>query len=265
MERYRLYIDESGDHVMKDEATLVKEKHRYLSLVGCWIEDAAYVKFHDKLEDLKQKHFPHSPDKPIILHRDDMVGCRGPFWRLRDEANRKAFDDDLISLLKTTDFTISGVVIDKMTLKQKYVSPFHPYHMAMDFLLQRYCGYLNHVSRSGDVMAESRGGSEDRELSKAFVRIWCDGDMHHEAEFFQRVLTSKQLKLKKKADNIAGLQLVDLLAHPLRCYALMRSGMAKMEPTPFEQRIFEVLKAKFNKNLFDGTIKGYGWVLFPNK
>jgi len=78
-ERYRLYLDESGDHVFRD---LDKPQHRFLCLMGCWFHNVDYLSFHDALANLKARYFPHHPDEPIILHRED---CRSSiemswFW-----------------------------------------------------------------------------------------------------------------------------------------------------------------------------------------
>jgi len=257
-------VDESGDHVFHDEATLQEERHRYLALIGCWMSTGEeYVSFHRALEDLKHRHFPHNPDDPVVLHRDDIVRCRGPFARLKDYLLRSRFDDDLITLISQTEFTLVGVVIDKLMLRERYLFPFHPYHTAMDFLLQRYCGWLNHFGGCGDVLAESRGGTEDRLLSKAYTYVWENGDRFRSARFFQNTLTSKQLKLKRKNENISGLQLADLLAHPLRRYVLIQANAATRPTTIFENRIFPVIEAKFNRHAHSTRAEGYGWVLFP--
>ena len=79
-ERYRLYLDESGDHVFRH---LDKPGHRYLCLLGCWFRAADYREFQPKLEQFKQAHIPHNPDEPIILHREDIINQRRAFWRLR--------------------------------------------------------------------------------------------------------------------------------------------------------------------------------------
>jgi len=262
-EAYRLYIDESGDHVMEDETTLVRESHRYLALVGCWIAPDVYPAFHLDLEALKMKHFPHNPDEPVVLHRKDIVDRHRLFWRLRDDKKREEFDNDLIELFSRTPFTVFGAIVDKLAHKHQYLHPIHPYHMALNFLLQRYCGYLNHMSRRGDVMAESRGGLEDKELKSAFAYIWENGDMYHPSDFYQRALTSKELKLKRKHENIAGLQMVDLLAHPVRRYVLVCHQATSEEPTDFERRMFKILEGKFNRHSYTGKVEGYGWVLFP--
>jgi hypothetical protein len=114
-QRYRLYLDESGDHVFHDQATLSQPSHRYLALVACWFaQGPCHLHFQWALEDLKQRHSPHSPDEPVILHRKEIIGGSGPFWHLRDQAVRARFDDDLCALVAGADFLLVGVCIDKL-------------------------------------------------------------------------------------------------------------------------------------------------------
>jgi hypothetical protein len=63
-------------------------------------------------------------------------------------------------------------------------------------------------------MAESRGGKEDMRLKRFFSGLCEQGTQYVGPEQFQRALTSRQLKVKVKANNIAGLQIADILAHP---------------------------------------------------
>jgi hypothetical protein len=263
-DRYRLYLDESGDHVFHDEKRLAEPTHRYLALVGCWFaQGEAYLSFHRALEDLKQRHFPHSPDEPVVLHRRDIIDCWGSFWRLRDERARAAFDEDLCALIGVADFRVCGVCIDKLAMSRNYPDPFHPYHLALDFLLQRYCGWLNHVNRSGDVLAESRNRAEDMAMKNAYEHIWTHGDMFHRSDFFRRTLTSKEAKLKKKSENTAGLQLADLLARGVRDDILREYGRPVERLRAFDARLLEIVQGKYNRRLYEGTVQGYGKVLFP--
>lgn len=258
--RYRLYVDESGDHVFRK---LELPAHRFLCLLGCWFRADNYQEFHDGLNRLKQTHLPHSPDEPVILHRADMVNRRGAFWRLRDERARERFDADLLDLITRSHFRIVAVVIDKKALQERYEAPAHPYHLALGFLLQRYCGYLNHVNRPGDVMAESRGAVEDRLLKDSYSWVHTHGMWHTRATFFQQALTTKELKLKPKSANIAGLQLADLLGHPIRHAILCEKAVVDSVPAPFAGRLLQVVSDKFNRHLYDGRVWGYGKVLFP--
>jgi hypothetical protein len=261
LERYRLYIDESGDHVFRHTD---EPGHRYLCLLGCFMSVPTYKRFHAALREFLEKHVPHNPDDPVVLHREDIINQRRSFWRLRDEQIREAFDADLLDLLEKTDFRVIAIVIDKHAHSSRYPQPAHPYHLGLGYMLQRYCGYLNHVNRQGDVMAESRGGKEDRLLGSSYEFVYDRGVWGvTKASFFQNALTSRQLKLKPKQANIAGLQLADLLAHPVRQAILLEKGRIPGPLGCFAEKLMPMVETKFNRHLYDGRVWGYGKVFFP--
>jgi len=281
---YRLYIDESGDHSygkkelrslrlkFKDKTIevpmdhypeLEKEEKRYLGLTGCIIETEKYRStFHPTLEELKQTHFPHNPDEPIILHRKEIINKRGAFWRLRDPEKEKSFNEDVLSFLEEMAYTVITVVIDKKVHIERYEeSAYHPYHYCLSALLERYCGFLHFYNAKGDVLGESRGGTEDRQLKDAYNRIYDSGTQFRRQEFFHSVLTSKEIKLKSKRANIAGIQVADLLAHPLKQEILAETGRIPDIPDQlFGKRICEIVKKKYNRHVYNGRIYGYGKV-----
>jgi len=84
------------------------------------------------------------------------------------------------------------------------------------------------------------------------------------SEVFQSALTSSELKLKPKSANISGLQLADLLGHPVKQWVLKHFGHATEELAPFAQRLMGVIEPKFNRQLYEGKVEGYGMVLYPN-
>lgn len=261
-DRYRLYLDESGDHVFRETEEL---GHRYLCLLGCWFRNPDYLKFHDAIEVLKSEHLPHHPDDPVILHREDMVNARKAFKNFRDAAARTKFDDALLGVIQAAEFKVVAVVIDKRELRRAYGSAAaHPYHLGLGFLLQRFAGYLNHFNRVGDILGESRGGKEDRLLKESYSRVFGRGVWMTGAEAFQSALTSSELKLKPKSANISGLQLADLLGHPVKQWVLNHFGHAPEDLAPFAQRLMGVIEPKFNRQLYDGRVEGYGMVLYPN-
>lgn len=260
-DRYRLYLDESGDHVFN---CLENPSHRYLCLLGCWFRNPEYMRFHGQLEEFKKAHLPHHPDEPPVLHREDIINRRGRFAHLQDPLKAQAFDQALLEVIRAAEFKVVAVVIDKLALRQKYGdAAAHPYHLAMGFMLQRYCGYLNQISRTGDVMAESRGGREDRLLADSYSRVHNQGVWMSLASSFQQALTSKQLKVKNKSANIAGLQLADLLGHPVRQAILREAKLVLEPPAPFAGRLMPIVETKFNHHLYSGRIEGYGKVFFP--
>ena len=260
-QRYRLYLDESGDHVFNK---LDEPSHRYLCLIGCWFRNPDYLAFHEQLEAFKKRHIPHHPDDPPILHREDILNRRGHFTHLQDTAKSAAFDEALLQVVREARFRVVAVVIDKLALRQKHgEGAAHPYHLAMGFMLQRFCGYLNHINRCGDVLAESRGGREDRLLSDSYARVYANGVWVTTSETFQKALTSGQLKVKKKSANIAGLQLADLLGHPVRQSILCEEHHLTEPLRRFAERLIPIVESKYNRHLYDGRVVGYGKVFFP--
>jgi len=243
-DRFRLYVDESGDHVFRDVYSV---PHRFLCLLGCWFQNPAYLSFHDALEAVKRKHLPYHPDDPVVLHREDMMNARGPFKNFRDKKQRKAWDTDLLKVIQVADYRVVAVVIDKQALRASYGdAAAHPYHLGLGFLMQRFAGYLNHINRMGDVMAESRGGVEDRLLKESYNRVFQHGVWATDAHYFQSALTSKELKLNQKKANIAGLQLSDLLGHPVKQWVLRQNNLIKKDLAPFAKRLMPIDKTKFN-------------------
>ena len=261
-EKIRLYIDESGDHTFRPNA-VGQPNAQYLCLLGCAFETQHYTTtFVPALEKLKETHFSPDPDEEVILHREDLIARRGPFACLKEKERASAFDSDFVALLKSAQFRAFAVLIDKATTAAKSFGPLpsHPYHIGLLAMMERYCGWLTFTGRQGDVLAESRGGREDTSLKSAYRTVYESGTRFHNGEFFQKVLTSKEIKLKKKEHNVAGLQLADLLVNPARRQVLcdIKKGGA---PTGLTKTLTEVLEAKYNHQIYDGRVFGYGKIL----
>ena len=84
MSKYRLYIDESGDHTTKGVTPAQWDK-RYLCLMGCALGiEYCRETFNPAFEAFKRRHFDCDLDDALILHREDIVAKRGPFKVLSD-------------------------------------------------------------------------------------------------------------------------------------------------------------------------------------
>lgn len=254
---FRLYIDESGDH---SYAHLDLPERRYLCLVGCFFDLTMYQQtFQPRLEALKEKYFHHDPDEPVILHRKDLINKRGAFRVLLDAKIESAFNAELLALVRGASFTLVAVVIDKRAHTERYgEAAWHPYHYCLTALLERYCGYLNFTNNRGDVLAESRGGSEDRQLKEAYKHIYNSGVYYQPATWFQKALTSHEIKLRPKSKNIAGLQLADIIAHPVKQEILHEKGRIESVRGGFGQELCQALAGKYNRQVHIGQIWGYG-------
>lgn len=122
--------------------------------------------------------------------------------------------------------------------------------------------WLRRREAAGDVMAESRGGKEDRRLKDSFARACSMGFDFIRPEVFDTYLTSKSLKVKPKSNNIAGLQLADLIAYPsFRATVARREGLPL--PDNFGGRIARILEeSKYNRSP-RGEIEGWGRKRLP--
>jgi hypothetical protein len=243
----RIYIDEVGN---PDLESSDDPNHRFLSLTGV-VLDLEYVRsvLHPRMEALKERYFRPHPDDHVVFHRKDLLNARPPFQCLADPDIRAEFDEALLALLEECDYTVMSVCIDKKRHKETYtVWRYDPYHYCLTVLLERFCLFLNRTHSVGDVMAESRGGKEDMRLKNAFHRIWHRGTNFIGPELLQKVLTSRQLKVRPKAHNIAGLQLADLVAHPSRNEILLENDLRTKKLPPFAQRIVAILGGKYDQD-----------------
>jgi hypothetical protein len=260
MDKYRMYVDEVGNADLKNAGD---ENHRFLSLTGV-ILSLNYVRdiFNPKLENLKNKYFASHPDEPIIFHRKEMVNAKHPFSILREEKTRENFNKDLLDLISESNFKLITIVIDKKEQNEQYASTwkYDPYHYCLAVLLERYCLYLKRINSIGDVMAESRGGNEDKRLKKSFRKLMEEGTSYIPDTDFKSVFSSMELKVKSKMNNISGLQLCDLIAHPSRREILLENKkIVDSRKDIFGDRICEILQSKYD------TDKGkvYGKKLLP--
>ncbi len=255
--RYRLYIDESGDHTYEQVDTVA---HRYLALLGVWFElGADYNAFASDLERFKLSLFGQRPDNPVILHRSDIINRKGAFGILCDEEKRGRFDAGLLEVVSRARFKMICVVLDKQHHKQQYCDPFHPYHYCLAAMLERHSGWLNYKNTMGDVMAESRGKEEDLQLKQAYRRVYESGTTYYSHENHQRALTSKDIKIQPKKANIAGLQLADVLAYPVKQALLVQKGLITDPGDVYGKKVYGAVAAKFNRNEWRGQVEGYGF------
>ena len=264
--KYRLYVDEVGDPGLGSVSVMAQ---RYFSLTGIFLE-LSYVDavVHPELETLKRRHFANRihADEPLILHRKEIINKKPPFESLRDADRCSAFDADLLGMVERFNYEAITVVLDKAEHKDKYaIWRYDPYHYCMTVLIERYARWLERHKHVGDVMAESRGGEADMRLKKSFRKLWENGTEWVSAGIVQSVLTSCELKLKKKDNNIAGLQLADIIAHPSCKYVLEQYGALEGQTRGnFGRRITEILvKAKYTRHPISGEIKGWGIKYLP--
>ncbi len=263
MKLYRIYIDEVGNH---DLTHTQDPNHRFLSLTGVILEtNYAREILIPEMNAITREYFQTDPDIPVIFHRADIVNHRPPFSCLNNPLVEQRFNLDVLGLLYKWEYTVITIVIDKREHINKYnVWHYHPYHYCLSVLLERFILFLRNAMARGDVMVEARGGKEDCKLKDSFQRLWEHGTNKISAEKWQEKLTSKELKIKPKSADIAGLQLADIIAHPSRREILLDNRLITDTRNTFGDLIVEILrKSKYYRNKKDGNIYGYGKKLLP--
>ena len=239
---------------------------RFLSLTGVILETNYYREILiPSMEKIKRDFFSSDPDEPIIFHRKDMVNKRRPFEALRNPEMEREFNDILLASLRSWDYKVISVVIDKLAHREQYrVWVYHPYHYCLKVLLERFILFLLAGNHKGDVMVESRGGVEDTKLMDSYYRLYLSGTENIASQNWQKCLTSKNLKVKPKRANISGLQLSDLIAHPSRREILADHGLTDDNRIVFGDQICQILReTKYLRHHRTGKITGYGKKLLP--
>ncbi len=259
--KYHLYIDEVGN---SDLGSSNDPNHRYLSLTGVILEidyDSTIVT--PAIEELKSAYFDSNSTKPIILHRKELMNKNHPFESLRDPVIEKLFNKSLLDLLQNLDYAVITVIIDKQEHNRRYHKwHFDPYHYCLTAMVERYVLWLQRKNAEGDVISESRGKQDDRRLKESFERIYVRGSDFVESNIFVSHLTSRQLKVKTKRNNVAGLQLADLIAHPSFRGALARKEH-RSSPNIFGGKIEYILETSKYVRSYGGQIDGYGRKWLP--
>lgn len=234
---YLVFVDESGDHSL----TSIDPAFPLFSLCFCIVRKAEYAEVvGPRIKHLKFRAFGHDC---VILHEADIRRKRGDFAKLGKE-QREKFLNQLTDVIGRAEMTVVAVVIDKHALRTRYNNPFHPYHIGLQYGLERVRHFLRMEGQhqvTTHVICEARGRKEDGELESAFRRV-CVGENRSDAAYaFDIVVCDKKA-------NSEGRQLSDLMARPIALHVLR-----PLQPN----RAFEVLSRKFFTGT-SGVVSGNG-------
>ncbi|MGD0664514.1 MAG: DUF3800 domain-containing protein [Rhabdochlamydiaceae bacterium] len=199
---YIIFVDESGDHGM----TSINPENPVFVLAFCIIKKADYCSIVKRMiTKLKLDFWGHDL---AILHSHDIRRSKGDFAFLFNEEKRSVFLNALHETIKTIPFYIVATAIDKRLHKNNESNPRNPYLLALGFCLDCALRFLetdNQLKYLTHIIVESRGQVEDQELEAAFRKI---SDQAGERYPFDIKFASKKI-------NSIGLQIADLVAHPI--------------------------------------------------
>lgn len=248
MYEYRLYIDESGDHGYKHADQI---ENRYLGLTGLLVNKPCYDDwFKPNLEQVKKAYFEYDPDKPPVLVCNWIKGRKGCFGVLQDSSNNEKWEGSILNYFSSLLYhcQLFTVVVDKQEHRNRFPNdPFDPYTYAFKVLLRRVRGYLCRNSQEADIIPEARGSTEDNKLRQAYNELKIKGDRWGKPEEYNRCFPSNSLFFGHKSHNIAGLQVVDLLAYGQKLETIAkRGGIIPTKISTFTKRVNEAVYPMVN-------------------
>ncbi len=240
-----LFLDESGDHNL----SIIDPQYPLFVLGGIIVDkDYAEGPLTEAVQTFKRRIFGR---EDLILHTADITRNRNGFEQLQDTAFRQRFYRELNDLMRNLEYMVVACVIRKEDHLSRYgVAALDPYLMSLDILVERFCFEIGSITDGGVIVAERRGPTLDAQLELAWLNLKVQGTRYIQAvDIDDRI---KGLSLRRKQDNIAGLQLADLVVTPIGRYIL---GKPVRED-------FRIVEEKLRRN-HQGDYDSFGLVVLP--
>jgi len=239
---YYFFVDESGEHILKNFDT----QRPVFTVAGVLISKEEYDHIKKEINELKLKYWKDGKykDKKIIkkvclISRSIRRRQKAFSKHYLDDVQYDDFINDLSLLMQKLKFNIISACINKTKLVTQYTTPTEPYALAMEFIIERLSRYLNIEKKTALIMMEARGKKEDGFLHQEFLSFFNNGTGYLSSKIIQRTITGGfyfNTKWKdENKDTYIGLELADLIAHPIGHFAL------KDEKT----KPFKVIEEKF--------------------
>ena len=125
-----------------------------------------------------------------------------------------------------------------------------PYLLSLDVLVELFCLDLGDVFGGGVIVAEKRDAVLDRQLDVAWLNLKIRGTRFLQAKAIEKRLLG--LNLRDKSENVAGLQLADLVVSPIGRHVLGKPA----------KEDWSIVESKLRRGP-NGSYDGYGLVSLP--
>lgn len=257
---YIFFLDESGTHNYEDKESTI------FGLCGCIFNLEYYQSVVEKsFSDFKVRQFG---DSNIILHYADYVRNRKEFAGLKNPAKRHGFYKALNQYLDELQFTIIACRMNKPWHWQKYGPLAHdPYHYALECIVERFTFFLNENRATGTIIAESRTtdkgtNSLDGLLEIVFLELKLQGTYYVKSSTIRERITGG-LIIRKKSENVAGLQIVDTVVTPIVRRKTIDMVLLQKRERDFDALDYSIIEKKYRRA--SGRFMGIGLIDLPKK
>jgi hypothetical protein len=249
--RYRLFVDESGGSRIN-----LTHDEPYFAVGGLLVHEVAYAELERRWNGWKEQWIGRVQATMHARH----LRKRHVRYYVRHGDPDEALEA-LHQILREADVTLFVMAVRKDDFQARYTDgpvdaflPDHHYGLCLTFLLERvvYC-LLAHDDAHAHVFAESRNRMEDARLQLEYQRLQLEGTLFQASTWFRYQL-GPHITFHDKSDNIAGLQVIDVL---------LKAVVDKLIAPETDPLRWDVAHAK----LYDGgrrRIRGWGLKLFPH-
>jgi Protein of unknown function (DUF3800) len=220
LSRWLVFCDECGDH------SLVKIDPDFplflLSLV--LVDRREYAeRIVPALARFKLDWFDH---EGINLHSYEIRKAKGPFALLSHRPWRESFNEHLSRLMTDLPYRAFCVAVRKDALVKRHgIEADNPYDLALAQGVDAVHAWIEgHGGGAAAWVAEARGKREDRDLASTWKHLHAFG---------LQAYLGETLEFVPGSDNVAGIQLADLIGHPVARHVLNPEG---------PHRAFEVIE-----------------------
>ena len=213
---YHLYIDECGDQNLETFSPTFP----IFTLCGILVRDDLVPQLEEQVRTLKQEFWG---DRQIILHSRDIRKCQNGFEVLFDLDIKRRFYEAINQLLGQHGVY---VIVSCSILKEPYIRQFgrfnDVYGQSLSFVLERAIFCVDNQCPDGQgrisAIVERRGKREDKTLMSYYQQLLDKGTFWVSSERMK--IRMSCLDFKWKSEDIAGLQIADLIAYPLTRHVL---------------------------------------------
>ena len=242
-----MFLDESGDHSLE----VIDPQYPMFVLAGVILDqEYAQGELVDRLTEFKGKFFDRND---IILHTADITRNRNGFERMKERDFREAFYRRLNELVASLDFKVVACAIRKEEHLARYgLAALDPYMLSLHVLVEKFCFEIDNTSGGGMMLAERRNPTLDHELELAFLNLKIRGTRYLQATQIENRIAA--LNMRAKSENIAGLQLADLVASPIGRHVLGKK----------DHEDYRIIEGKFRRD-WRGRHAGHGLVILPKE
>ena len=246
LNRYYLFLDECGDQNLSS----FDPSFPVFTLCGIILSQEQLDIISEKINALKKEFWG---DRKIILHSRDIRKCQNGFEIFFDLDVKHRFYEQINSILGEKVY----VIICCSILKEPYIRQYgrlnDVYGQSLSYIMERTVFYLDSLETNNIRLAtivECRGKKEDQTLLNYYNKVLDIGTYWVSPARIQNYF--KEFEMRKKSENLIGLQIADLVAYPITRHVLDEEAV---------NFAYDIIK----DNIYQKEGKLYGMKIFPNK